>query len=241
MSRSIKKRCILFAFILLSPFVCFVLHSNISFALTESDCRQCHGQSLSDRHHLLVQDGKYDCLFCHKMKWNDVTKSYYVEIIRDCTVCHSSEPHEAAHDRAIIPYTDCSRCHADNVVREHIANRKLECSVCHASTDANIQGVIARGKNGIYVYCSDCHMTFGNHYIQHDRAGLPSNNCASCHSQGFIGIHEKATVPAYCFTCHQSTNKNILTTIDSGMAGNAVYCSNCHSVIHGVGNTPPCS
>ena len=45
-------------------------------AVTEADCRKCHGTSLSGRHH----DLGYTCSYCHG---KSITKP-----IRDCIVCH---------------------------------------------------------------------------------------------------------------------------------------------------------
>jgi PKD repeat protein len=228
------------AVLVIMPFTGIKGINDVALALTEADCRTCHtggaDGNMVDEHHLLVQTKGMQCLNCHSVKWNPNTKSYYVEIIRDCVVCHGSLAHEAAHDKAIIPYQDCANCHSANVVTEH-ANRKLDCAVCHSSTDTIIQNAITMGKGGQIVYCAYCHYVFRNHTKQHDQTFLDAGICTT-YATNVISEHESRNI--YCFTCHTSTNTLVVTAINNGMAGNPILCNSCHTTITCKGqNQPP--
>lgn len=60
-------------------------HKNIK---TEQECRSCHGNNTSDRHHNLVANGLYQCEYCHPVIYNNATGSYGVQLERNCLVCH---------------------------------------------------------------------------------------------------------------------------------------------------------
>jgi predicted CXXCH cytochrome family protein len=79
--------------------------------LTEADCRCCHGPTLADRHHLLVNTHGLECLSCHTMNYNPSTIRYEPTVTRDCLQCHTgslADRHHLLVDQVV--YT-CFNCH----------------------------------------------------------------------------------------------------------------------------------
>ena len=79
--------------------------------LTEADCRCCHGATLADRHHLLVNTNGLECLSCHAMNFNQTTLQYEPAVTRDCIQCHTgslADRHHVLVDQVV--YT-CFNCH----------------------------------------------------------------------------------------------------------------------------------
>lgn len=79
--------------------------------LTEADCRCCHGVTLADRHHLLVNTHGLECLSCHTMDYNPTTIRYEPVVARDCIQCHTgslADRHHVLVDQVV--YT-CFNCH----------------------------------------------------------------------------------------------------------------------------------
>lgn len=59
-------------------------------------------------------------------------------------------------------------------------------------------------------------------------AAVTTGNCAYCHQVDLIEQHG-AFEASVCDRCHKSTAVPVITTISSGVAGQAYTCSNCHS------------
>lgn len=79
--------------------------------LTEADCRCCHGATLADRHHLLVNTNGLECLSCHAMNLNQATLQLEPVVVRDCIQCHTgslADRHHVLVDQ--VTYT-CFNCH----------------------------------------------------------------------------------------------------------------------------------
>lgn len=79
--------------------------------LTEADCRCCHGVTLADRHHQLVNTHGLECLSCHTMNYNPTTLRYEPVVARDCIQCHTgslADRHHVLVDQVV--YT-CFNCH----------------------------------------------------------------------------------------------------------------------------------
>lgn len=198
--------------------------NGVAYALTEAECRSCHGTSLVETHHLLG----YSCSYCHVYIWDPPSNAYIPQVINDCTVCHNSASHLAAHDMATTPSADCTQCHSSNVVTEHVTNRNLSCDVCHSSIDPNVQNAITRGKSGIMVYCTDCHTSTVSHTTAHDKATVPSAECTQCHSSNVVTEHVTNRNLA-CAVCHSSADPVIQNTINLGKSGTMVDCYDCHT------------
>ncbi len=231
---TMKKRCetlegktlpviVALAILIVMPIAITNWGHDTAFALTSDDCSSCHtggdDGNMADEHHDLYYQGIF-CLECH------FDSDGFFLNTSDCIVCHSSESHEAAHDQALTP-EDCSGCHAANVVTEH-ADHGMGCGVCHDSPD--LQDIIDAGKNGVEVYCADCHVGFENHTAQHDQTALDRQGCSKCHEANVVTEHENHSV--YCSVCHENANPLVVTAINKGIAGETVFCTDCHPRRH---------
>jgi hypothetical protein len=86
--------------------------------LTESDCRDCHGETVADRHHytdIVLQDNL--CTPCH----DQIQEPPGVIVIRNCTTsgCHSFDDvyfNGWHHDTDLSAAENCVICHNPNLV-----------------------------------------------------------------------------------------------------------------------------
>lgn len=79
--------------------------------LSEADCRCCHGATLADRHHLLVNTSGLECLSCHTFTYNTITLEYDVSVTRDCILCHTGSLADRHHLLVDQVTYDCFTCH----------------------------------------------------------------------------------------------------------------------------------
>ncbi len=79
--------------------------------LTEADCRCCHGPTLADRHHLLVNSGGLECLSCHEMVYDQTNLMYIPVVTRDCLQCHTGSLADRHHALVDEVTYDCFSCH----------------------------------------------------------------------------------------------------------------------------------
>ncbi len=88
-----------------------VVNSSYSFDnFTESNCRGCHSSGVTDRHHILAQEGTYGCMDCHPVV-TDPSGGQTTTIIRDCTQCHGTTFNNMTIPS---PHQKCISCHVDN-------------------------------------------------------------------------------------------------------------------------------
>lgn len=92
---------------------CWVLPaiSATDLGLSEADCRCCHGTTLADRHHLLVNTSGRECLSCHTFNYNTNTLEYDISITRDCIQCHTGSLADRHHLLVDQVNYDCFTCH----------------------------------------------------------------------------------------------------------------------------------
>jgi PKD repeat protein len=216
-------------------------HGFFGYYQPPPDCTQCHAP-------LLVENHQGNCWVCHNTDYSlkICTSSNYPPDLNFTTVCANyqtgiKEPfscgdchvqagdHTIAHDQTLLPSSDCSQCHIADAPSEH-SKYNLSCSICHNSSNTNVQNAIARGKSGTPVYCTDCHGLI-DHQV-HKNTYLPFTDCSVCHltSLGLQAdvVNEHAKKNIDCNTCHSSNNPTIEAAITRGIAGNPVYCADCH-------------
>ncbi len=198
-------------------------HSNIN---TVGNCGNCHtvGAVVPVTHN-------NNCQACH-FSTNPTVQNMISQARTgtqiDCFDCHGSQDHVSAHDLTELTEPNCIECHVPNVFSEHVVNRSLTCSDCHSSTDQNVQNAIANGMNGAPVPCQDCHgASAGDHLAAHDNAGVPSTGCTNCHDGNVVTEHVTNRTFT-CATCHDSSDANVASAIDSGKSGTFVSCYDCH-------------
>lgn len=222
---------------------------------TEEDCRGCHGNDTSNRHHLLIPNSTFQCTDCHIMKYNNQTQSYYPEVIRNCLVCHPGKNHD-----------DCVSCHVDgepgdvnrsafsqgvhidiNTTEGHNSLNKSDCWTCHFDRNMNKSNILQ---------CEDCHTESGVQAVQAPivrthLSAVTKNSCNDCHSKVMVPAGQQVInvtshyllrpiVPTknYCDYCHgpnasspfSATNKIIpaFNHDDPSWNSNAT-CRTCHS------------
>jgi hypothetical protein len=219
-------------------------HDRLGYYPPPQACLQCHATLLVDNH-------KSNCWTCHNtdysyslkfcvpgnyppdLDFTTVCANYQTGIKEpfSCSDCHvSAGDHTAAHDQTLFPSIDCSQCHVADVPIEH-GKYGLSCSSCHNSTNSDVKNAIASGKSGNPVYCADCHGLID--HLTHKNAYLPNSDCMGCHLTD-IGlradiINEHAKKNTDCSVCHNSSDPTIKAAISKGIAGNSVYCADCHT------------
>jgi hypothetical protein len=129
----------------------------------------------------------------------------------------------------------CADCHLDNVAMSHVIDRGAGCGSCHM--DSAYTGPISagRGENGTTVTCHDCHfpnVDFALHTSLHDTTTLPDTSCESCHSAN-IAFEHVDNRGLQCVVCHNNPDQaraaEVEPVIASGILGNPVNCSDCHT------------
>lgn len=98
--------------------------------LSEADCRCCHGTTLADRHHLLVNTDGRECLSCHPLTLNPETLSYDLTVTRDCPQCHTGSLADRHHLLVDQVTYDCFTCHAivwDPIALQYVADFNKTC------------------------------------------------------------------------------------------------------------------
>ncbi|GAB4340264.1 MAG: hypothetical protein Kow0089_13750 [Desulfobulbaceae bacterium] len=198
--------------------------------VNEQDCLQCHVDNVVTEH---VVNRSLECATCHASPDPLVQNAIAAGMAGTnvfCSDCHGPEAgmHDSQHDRTFVNEQDCLQCHVDNVVTEHVVNRSLECTTCHASPDPLVQNAIAAGMAGTNVFCSDCHgQGAGLHDSQHDRTFVNEQDCLQCHVDNVVTEHV-VNRSLECATCHASPDPLVQNAIAAGMAGTNVFCSDCH-------------
>ncbi|MDA3906348.1 MAG: hypothetical protein PF484_09760 [Bacteroidales bacterium] len=196
-------------------FDCHISENLLQFRPMGIECMDCHRDdyvATTNPNHL--QSGyTMDCLECHSMLTVDWKSSNFEHdffplteghALDDCIDCHSTGPYESQSP-------DCETCHMDDY------NSAI--NPPHASSNFSIN-------------CLDCHSTnpgwspatFEIHnefYILEGAHALILNDCAECHSNGYINT------PNTCYNCH---TEDYNTTDPSHLESNfSTECTECHS------------
>lgn len=166
-----------------------------------------------------------DCLDCHKtgrLKSPIIPDNHLTRSNEVCLDCHYLEDEEPKSGPPLIPHT--------MEFRENCAN-------CHTSAEAQATPtptppplptpIIHAGGKGVNT-CVDCHSTLeekqANVVTQVERSIHAERNisCADCHggdptattkeeakapNTGYIGVPNKADIPALCAACHASVSQ----------------------------------
>ncbi len=166
--------------------------SAIDPSYNETDCRNCHGSNLADRHHLLLVGGTYECRDCHNMTYDSQRGMFMPEVIRNCLVCHPTQNH-----------VNCIVCHSPLDVNISLFGKHAnintsdgnnnvsnnDCWTCHYQKNMNM--------NNIYL-CEDCH--------SNNSGVVPVTNNSLIKSEFSHGM-------TTCKGCHASTTYHVKGTV----------------------------
>ncbi|MEW6429712.1 MAG: Ig-like domain-containing protein [Thermodesulfobacteriota bacterium] len=214
------------------------------------ECAACHSENNVTEH---VTNRGFSCSTCHSSSDpNVLAKIAYGQAGNDvfCTDCHgpqSEEIHRNHHD-GVVSFDDlgaqCDRCHEQNPARDHVDDRGWTCDTCHA--DPRFAAVIASGKAGNPVHCSDCHNAANastdvppkpatmaivtDHWLPPDHSALGhvliEHPCDECHdptgtADVVTDIHGNK-----CGLCHLAP-----PVLNTGIPATGGTCRTCHTDI----------
>jgi hypothetical protein len=216
--------------------------------LTEQDCRQCHGNSIADRHHgvpMVVRD--HLCTPCHPIcTAGSPDCQDGITVHRNCMTggCHSWDDVRSGnkkwhHNTDMSASESCVACHDPNIVGEITPFRDIliyppsvitptpfSCENCHWQQPASVTGKPnAPGHPSTYQHYDE----WGN-LVGFYEYGRPIYSNMDTHHMDFEG-----NVATECHKCH---------SIDPNNPGWAPenpelirYCEICHSMktLHSIG------
>ena len=206
--------------------------------LTESDCRDCHGSSTSDRHHntpIVLRDQL--CLTCHPTceRGSSPDCPDGILIIRDCLTsgCHSwddvgpldeegTSPNGWHHNTDLSAPRNCVRCHNPNLIGE-IGDFQT------SSLEVGIPTPFS---------CENCHWEQAQWATQDpDNPGHPSTYDHFDVWGQFMGFHEYSRpISPRSETHHMGYKSGITSQCDKchgtgpPTGWDILYCETCHSV-----------
>ncbi len=218
---------------------------------------------------LITDIHKNTCTNCHTAT-TGVLKGSAANGPGDCEFCHTlidpADPHTAQHDHIIFddsPALPCANCHATTNVSGHIGrtteNGPITCTSCHDPNNAVYQDKIYWGKQGVSIYCRECHVSYraGNHprdvQPDHKAKGYVTTaaTCATCHDPAGSTDLIVLTHQDNCNNCHDATNFSLTGSAVGHQGGGD--CAVCHgaalhdtTAVHnfraiGFGTGPSCS
>lgn len=192
--------------------------------LVEADCRNCHGNSLADRHHdmkkpsvLVPGTTDLDCLICHTD--GDPSNSG-APVTHDCKTsgCHSLTDVQTGnqrwhHNTEAAAAFNCTQCHSPKILGPitsfqdfltvpptHITPMPFSCENCH--WDQDLSGIHPYGSSGQYGKS-----ILGNYDTHHmGFTGRVGNECYLCHAGSDVDSPDWDTtnreIIRYCEKCH---------------------------------------
>jgi hypothetical protein len=148
----------------------------------------------------------------------------------DCLKCHPggsgvNSVNEARHHALITTKNlSCFTCHpADTTNPGNIAFPVItDCIVCHTSSvHNNVTHCV------VYDSCGSCH-SGSIPDIHAGRSGTSSGSYSTRYSYHSGSYSTSSSSVSVCYLCHTSSNTTVKQTIVKGLAGQTVYCSDCH-------------
>jgi hypothetical protein len=217
-------------------------------ALTEQDCRKCHGNSTADRHHAtpkVVRD--HSCSPCHVICTPGTPNCQNgITLYRNCLTsgCHSWDDVQFGnkkwhHNTDMSASEDCNSCHDPNIIDEITPFRDFQtypptvvtptpysCENCHYQQPVSVgTGPNHPGHPSTYEHY-DSWGNFTGYYAY----GKPIYTNLETHHMDFRG-----NVSTDCYKCHSIDPDN-----PSWVPENPElirYCEICHSArtLHAIG------
>jgi hypothetical protein len=167
----------------------------------------------------------------------------------DCLKCHpgstgaNSANYSRHHNNQLFaklpttgPNAGCFACHPAVVGGSGTISFPVQtdCINCHVPTTTNPTG-IAHGPSFhnnvthciVYDSCGSCHPG-SIPDIHAGRSGSSSGSYSRNYSYHSGSYSTSSSNVSVCYLCHTSTNSTVKQTVAKGLAGQTVYCSNCH-------------
>ncbi|MBL0174445.1 MAG: hypothetical protein IPP94_04115 [Ignavibacteria bacterium] len=224
---------------------CERCHVNGNYAITYTDCKQCHAQDFSNAKNPDHTAGKFsnDCAQCHSATtWKPSTFNHAstklplqgAHIPVPCQNCH-------VNGNYALVYTDCYQCHQTQFNNAQSPSHSAgkfghDCLQCHTmtgwkpSTFNHATTKFPLTGAHIATPCQNCHIN-GNYTLTY-------TDCWQCHQTNFNQAqnpsHVNGKFPHDCTACHNTTTFKPSTFSHAGTAfplqgaHTAVPCQNCH-------------
>ena len=201
------------------------LYDTVFTGFTTDECKDCHGDSIADRHHLLVEEGDFKCKDCHQFGEHGLRE------FRNCSDCHDSSPHHVTNDAQTY---QCSQCHGDLVDDYDDEHYMPTYDFSMVTPDTSYKVETSELKIG---GCEACHEPDSSANIEsnanthHNLSGFTEINCAFCHVDQGVELNIRT-----CEKCHgvkslhniQFDYDNTVGTAGSGHIGDNWDCWGCH-------------
>jgi hypothetical protein len=169
------------------------LYDSVFFGFTTDECKDCHGDSLADRHHLLVETDGLKCTDCHKFGEHGLRE------FRNCSDCHESSPH---HETVNAQTYQCSECHGDFVDDYDDGHYIPTYNFSMVTPDTSYNLIVS--SSGLKIGgCEACHEPESSLSIEsnpnthHNLSGFSEINCAFCHFDQGVELNIRT-----CEKCH---------------------------------------
>lgn len=186
--------------------------------LTEQECRECHGESVSDVHHTLANDQQLACLTCHSITSAD--GSFQLVFTTNCLECHEQQPGNASvhHLTNTAQLGDCVACH-DALVQNLDDGHYIPTYAATMVTPKPSGGAGPDGR-GSCKYCHDWgnddttgELIFSNMQTHHETGfGQQGDKCSWCHNPS-VG---SALAIRACEQCHAPLSIHNIQTDTNG-------------------------
>jgi len=183
-------------------------------------CEQCH------------TSGTYgtlptDCVFCHQVDYVEAPSHVASNFPQTCESCHSvSVWSDATYPHDFFPLNGghngltCVQCHTTGIY----GTIPVDCFSCHQN---DYQAAPSHASSGFPTECEQCHTTTTWLDATFDHGLFPLTgshnglNCQDCHTTGTYG-----TIPADCYSCHQTDYLAAPGHVSSGFP---TTCEQCHN------------
>ena len=146
------------------------------------------------------------CALCHSSTARADVKTAVAGGNANCSACHTIHGDigtmHTAPAYGFSGYTwNCGKCHTTVLTEEH-ANRGLDCSTCHDSAKAKVQGAIENtAADGSNRRCSNCHTGTA------DGAGAIHSDLNSAHLTGIFPTASDND----CLNCHSTQQQEFVS------------------------------
>ncbi len=162
---------------------------------------------------------KADCLKCHPANSTSASDA----AIHHKLINTTTPPVSCINASGKLPATLATGCHkpvtSGTTIAFPVTN---DCLVCHTSSvHNNVTHCV------VYDSCGSCH-SGSIPDIHAGRSGTSSGSYSTRYSYHSGSYSTSSSNVSACYLCHTSSDTTVKQTIAKGVAGQTVYCSDCH-------------